>query len=757
MSQKTRIIQDTIVFKGRESPSKKTEKAYLVKVRVVSPSSRRAERARQRSPRTQGARNPKDTANNKYRQNIHNEASNKVPVSLRDNGTGNTKSGAPDSSKDAKDSKSDMSKASSTTKNGGKLAVAKKELKCGLCTDKFHEPKLLSCLHSFCQNCLRRYVEKGKYKKSFPCPLCSRSIDIPKNGGVRSLPANMYLVASESTDKAPPCDICDTGARAADRCLDCEENMCTNCLSYHNKMKATRVHRTAPIGDNTKSKAKIQQKQYCDQHEQEELRFYCVPCAKIVCRDCKTINHTVHQTLELNDVAEGRKRDIGKSLRHTKEFLPKIQGHIKTLTAMAKSLEKNTQETTKEIKGQAKKLHEEIDRMAAEMISEIKQKNKEMENTLQRNIRSAEVVYASMESIILAAESFMNVGSDHDVIENSVNIKNRVENLPKEVPGESVDFVEFKFRPGPIPSTDLWICFGNWTSDVAASVAISIPRQIGPAMALMVRELSSFAVLGGKAIISIAPSKDGNAWLCNSLSEHIFLYTKSGQCRTHVKAGFEVGDIYVASDDTLMMSFPSQRKIRRMTGNGQITDFANLPMYPAGLTQMESGDILVCAMEKLGESVRGPDSKGAVLRVNNFGRVEKFDKERRTNLFTRPIRVTVNANKDIIVSEWAKGNDHVVALTADGKMKWQYHGPTTVELAHTFVPNALATDKYCQILIADSHNRAVHLVDKDGHFIKLLLTEKDGLGEPWSVAVDSEGFLWVGDTEGNVRVYKYMS
>ncbi|KAL4230630.1 hypothetical protein ACF0H5_011007 [Mactra antiquata] len=646
--------------------------------------------------------------------------------------------------------------------NGNKLTAkyseAAKELKCGICTDKFHDPKMLSCLHSFCLNCLRRYVEKGKYKTKFPCPLCSRSIDIPKNGGVKSLPANMYLVAAENFDKAAPqCDICDAGNRAVERCLECEENMCTSCLSYHSKMKATRVHRTSPIGDNAKSKPKIQQKQYCDQHVQEELRFYCVPCAKIICRDCKTMSHTVHQTMELHEVAEARKREISKSTRHAREFLPKIVTHIKTLNTMMKSLGKNTQETTKEIKNQTKKIHDEIERMAAEMISEIKQKNKEMENTLQRNIKATEVVHASMESIILAAESFMNLGSDHDVIENSVNIKNRVDNLPKEIPGESVDFIEFKFRPGPIPSTDLWSCYGNWTSDIAASVAISIPRQIGPAMTLIVRELSSFTILGGKAIISIAPAKDGNAWICNSLSEHIFLYAKSGQCKSHVKAGFEVGDLFVASDETVMMSFPSQRKIRRMTNNGQINDYANLPMYPAGIAQTEQGDVLVCAMEKLGESVRGPESKGAILRVNNFGRVEKFDKERHMNLFTRPIRIAVNANGDIIISEWAKQNDHVVALTADGKMKWRYYGPKTIELKEAFVPNALATDKYSQILIADSHNRAIHLLDKDGNFIKLLLTAEDGIGEPWSVAVDSEGFLWIGDTNGTVKVYKYMS
>ncbi|KAK3597676.1 hypothetical protein CHS0354_040050 [Potamilus streckersoni] len=632
-------------------------------------------------------------------------------------------------------------------------------LHCMLCDGYFKDPKLLSCLHTFCKECLRRYVEKGKYNSNFPCPLCNRNIEIPKKGGVKGLPPNLYVLASEMTNKPPPCDVCNVGNPAVERCLDCESNMCDSCRIFHYKMKATRTHRTADIGtEKTTANKKIQEKIYCDSHPAEELRFFCVPCGKIVCRDCKTLHHTVHQTKEIGDVAVEKKREIVKSLKNVRSYLPKIEDHLKGLKVMLKAVTKNTQDTIKRIKAQAKVLHDEVDRICHEMVSEIKQKNKEMEQEIQKHQKERETVLASMTSIVLSAESFINVASDHDVIDNANNMRNRVENLPSEIPNASVDFTEFKFNPGPIPSVELFTCFGTWTSELSSTLAIAVPAQVRPALALVIREVNSFTVTGNKAIISIAPMKDGNAWICNSLSEKIFKYAKNGECLSTINVGYEVGDIHLASDGTVLISLPVQKKIRRLLTNGQVTDFATMPLFPSGLTQTDSGDVLVCAMDRLQETIKSPDSKGTVLRVTQYGRCERFEKDKLNYMFSRPVRVAINENKDICVSDWAKGHDHVVILTPDGKVKTRYYGPKEFsKLRENFVPNSLACDKYCQILIADSPNKTVHLLDKDGRFIKMLLNERDGIGEPWSLAVDSDGFLWVGDNNGTVRVYKYMS
>ena len=46
-------------------------------------------------------------------------------------------------------------------------------LSCSICFQPFNRPKALSCLHTFCEGCLRDYVEsRFEGTGHFPCPLC---------------------------------------------------------------------------------------------------------------------------------------------------------------------------------------------------------------------------------------------------------------------------------------------------------------------------------------------------------------------------------------------------------------------------------------------------------------------------------------------------------------------------------------------------------------------------------------------------------
>ncbi|XP_041360803.1 E3 ubiquitin-protein ligase TRIM71-like [Gigantopelta aegis] len=70
-------------------------------------------------------------------------------------------------------------------------------LTCAVCQNSFTKPKALPCLHSFCEGCLRDYVESRGYQDgTFPCLVCRQETQMPANG-VQGFPDN-HIISSLS-------------------------------------------------------------------------------------------------------------------------------------------------------------------------------------------------------------------------------------------------------------------------------------------------------------------------------------------------------------------------------------------------------------------------------------------------------------------------------------------------------------------------------------------------------------------------------
>jgi DNA-binding beta-propeller fold protein YncE len=144
---------------------------------------------------------------------------------------------------------------------------------------------------------------------------------------------------------------------------------------------------------------------------------------------------------------------------------------------------------------------------------------------------------------------------------------------------------------------------------------------------------------------------------------------------------------------------------------------------------------------------------GKVTRYNRKGQdVLNIQHDNKNNmLYIFPIYITENKNGDIIVSDWQR--QAVVVTDREGSHRFSYTGPKPGSL----FPRGICTDLLSHILVCDQNAYTVQIIDKDGHFLSLLLTLEHVIEGPLSLAYDDKThLLWVGACNNEVSVYQYL-
>ena len=104
-------------------------------------------------------------------------------------------------------------------------------LQCAICFEKFTRPKVLKCLHSFCEPCLERTPQPEGW---ITCPECRHKTRVPQ-GGVVNLKDNFLMnglmdnarvrsqlmMTTKTGEKPVLCNTCKKQKQAEARCLDC--------------------------------------------------------------------------------------------------------------------------------------------------------------------------------------------------------------------------------------------------------------------------------------------------------------------------------------------------------------------------------------------------------------------------------------------------------------------------------------------------------------------------------------------------------
>ncbi|XP_030580599.1 nuclear factor 7, ovary-like [Archocentrus centrarchus] len=234
---------------------------------------------------------------------------------------------------------------------------SEEDLCCPVCQEVFRDPVLLSCSHSFCKDCLRRWWRE---RTTHQCPVCKR------RSSVSDPPPNLAL-----------------------------KNLCESFLQQ---------------------RAQRASEDLCSLHS-EELKLFCLDHQQPVCVVCRdSQKHSEHRFRPIDEAAQQHKKELQETLEPLKKKLKVCEEVQVEFDQTAEHMKVQARHTERQIKEQFKKLHqflaEEEEARLAALREEEEQKSgmmKEKMEALSRQIAAlSHTVRATEEELRAEDVSFLH-------------------------------------------------------------------------------------------------------------------------------------------------------------------------------------------------------------------------------------------------------------------------------------------------------------------------------------------------------------
>ena len=338
------------------------------------------------------------------------------------------------------------------------LKDLKKHLECSICLDTYNEPKTISCLHTFCCQCLENHARASHKRGKFRCPECQAQIDLPEGNRFKSLPSSFFhnsllsLLAVRRTGDGSniTCSQCKKSNSQMYYCFDCERFMCPDCYNAHEMLSESfEGHRITPVKEFKPKdyEALLKRQPFCSEqfHEQKITRFFCFSCQACVCQICIVTDHRNHEIVLLDKAAHEEKFNIMSGAEMINERATEFSDLIRQFEETASKLEDNVATAKREVSQTAGQMIEEIRQHEREAIISLETIRVTRHERINSAIQQAQCLFKQMKQAVEFAKNLTERSSSSDIMRNKETLKQRFEVLREiEVPKhDEVSFVKF--------------------------------------------------------------------------------------------------------------------------------------------------------------------------------------------------------------------------------------------------------------------------------------------------------------------------
>ena len=623
-----------------------------------------------------------------------------------------------------------------------------KQVTCSICLDTYTEPKTISCLHTFCCECLQRHARVSQRQGKFRCPECQAEIDLPHGNRFDRLPNSFF------------------------------HKSLLGVLEAEDREAIPR-----------------EQQDTCSQHTEERLRYYCSSCKVCICPICVTEDHRGHAFDVLEKAVQEEKKNIVSTVQTIKEKANLFRAELRKLEELSEDVEmiiaiakQEVSEATEHVitktRQQEKQLLESLEVMRRKRLERVNSAKQELESLVKKMLQGAEF-----------AEDLVQRGSTVDIIQNKNKLRQKLEELrgvevPKHRQATFVKFtaasqhnfklgsIQVSKKPAIVAKSTLEGLNQNFQVNEQAKFTLC-PRTSGGETSDYPEDQVEFLVTPTKDVTNVTVDEeyDGNVRL-NFTPKVPGAYNievkingdKLPPCPMTVqvkerelvvvgelKLKFSPGDkpvnfygIAVNTNGTIVLTDNHGHCVyvfnkygnclRKSGGEGSNTGpFQN----PDGISFLNDNEVLIadygnCRIQRLNIQT------GTV--VKSYG---KFGK--RKGELSNPVDVTVNDEGSIVVTEYGNGRIQVMSKEGESIFTFGDKGPEKL-----LWPTCCILYKN-RFLVSDTGNHCIKAFDQSGTFLYKFGKEgnQDGqFNRPRGLLVDSSNNLLVCDF-GNSRVQQF--
>ena len=623
----------------------------------------------------------------------------------------------------------------------------KQQVTCSICLDTYTQPKTISCLHTFCCECLERHARVSQRQGKFRCPECQAEIDLPQGNRFDRLPNSFF------------------------------HKSLLGVLEAEDRVAIPR-----------------EQQDTCSQHTEERVRYYCSSCKACICPICVTEDHRGHAFDVLEKAVQEEKKKILSTVETIKEKANLFRAELRKLEKTSEDVERiiaiakqEVSEATKHVitktRQQEKKLLESLEMTRRKRLERVNSAKQERESLVKQ-----------IEQAVEFAENLVQK-SAANIIQNKNKLRQKLEELrgvevPKHRQATFVKFTaasqhNFKLgsiqvfeKPAIVAKSTIEGLNQTFQANVQAKLTLC-PRTSGGEMSDYPEDQVEFLVTPAKDVTNVTVDEeyDGNVRL-NFTPEVPGAYNievkingdKLPSCpmtvqvkeRELVVVGelklklfpgdklrglFEIavnteGQIVVTDNlgNCVYVFDKNGNFLRKIGGRGSNK---GLFQHPVGISFLNDNEVLIsdftnCKILQLNIQT------GTV--VKSFG---KFGKEK--GELTNPVYVTVDDEERIVVTE--SSNHRIQVMSKEGRSIFTFGDKGPEKLAR---PTCCIFHKN-MFLVSDTSNHCIKAFDLSGTFLYKFGEQGDQHGQfrrPRGLLVDSSNNLLVCDTE-NKRVQQF--